>query len=205
MKRFSVLVLLIAIIISAINLFSKPTHSEEVKETEYDSQETERDGNCVAVTDDVKLVSDTNTSDERDRLGTDNRTNLKELYYKDGYIYFKYSIIEGDIRVGGTKYKQDDTVTFDIGLSENTVDMIPLKEFAGEGVGYHQTVTVSTKETKDDFGRVYIGELTDEDFAKYKSILARATTTYTDEHWAGTGLTLTRSVDYRNPLYKNID
>lgn len=72
-------------------------------------------------------------------------------------------------------------------------------------VGYHQTVTVSTKETKDDFGRVYIGELTDEDFAKYKSILARATTTYTDEHWAGTGLTLTRSVDYRNPLYKNID
>ena len=27
----------------------------------------------------------------------------------------------------------------------------------------------------------------------------------TDEHWAGTGLTLTRSVDYRNPLYKNID
>lgn len=23
--------------------------------------------------------------------------------------------------------------------------------------------------------------------------------------WAGTGLTLTRSVDYRNPLYKNID
>lgn len=58
---------------------------------------------------------------------------------------------------------------------------------------------------KDDFGRVYIGELTDEDFAKYKSILARATTTYTDEHWAGTGLTLTRSVDYRNPLYKNID
>lgn len=157
------------------------------------------------MTDDVKLVSDTNTSDERDRLGTDNRTNLKELYYKDGYIYFKYSIIEDDISVGGTKYKQNDTVTFDIGLSENTVDMIPLKEFAGEGVGYHQTVTVSTKETKDDFDRVYIGELTDEDFAKYKSILARATTTYTDEHWAGTGLTLTRSVDYRNPLYKNID
>lgn len=113
--------------------------------------------------------------------------------------------IEDDISVGGTKYKQNDTVTFDIGLSENTVDMIPLKEFVGEGVGYHQTVTVSTKETKDDFDRVYIGELTDEDFTKYKSILARATTTYTDEHWAGTGLTLTRSVDYRNPLYKNID
>lgn len=48
------------------------------------------------MTDDVKLVSDTNTSDERDRLGTDNRTNLKELYYKDGYIYFKYSIIEDE-------------------------------------------------------------------------------------------------------------
>lgn len=205
MKRFSVLVLLIAMIFSTINLFSKPTHSKEVEETDYGSQEVEKNGNCVAVTDDVKLVSDTNKSDERDRLGTDNRTNLKELYYKDGYIYFKYSIIEDDISVGGTKYKQNDTVTFDIGLSENTVDMIPLKEFAGDGVGYHQTVTVSTKETKDDFDRVYIGELTDEDFAKYKSILARATTTYTDEHWAGTGLTLTRSVDYRNPLYKNID
>lgn len=205
MKRFSVLLIVIAIIFSAINLFNKPTHSKEVEETDYGSQEVEKNGNCVAVTDDVKLVSDTNTSDERDRLGTDNRTNLKELYYKDGYIYFKYSIIEDDISVGGTKYKQDDTVTFDIGLSENTVDMIPLKEFVGAGVGYHQTVTVSTKETKDDFGRVYIGELTDEDFAKYKSILARATTTYTDEHWAGTGLTLTRSVDYRNPLYKNID
>lgn len=87
MKRFSVLVLLIATIFSTINLFNKPTHSKEVEETDYGSQEVEKNGNCVAVTDDVKLVSDTNTSDERDRLGTDNRTNLKELYYKDGYIY----------------------------------------------------------------------------------------------------------------------
>lgn len=205
MKRFSALILLIATILSSVFLLHKSTHYKEAKETDYGSQEITREGNCVTVTDNVKLVSDTNTSDERDTLGTDNRINLKELYYKDGYIYFKYSIVEDDVKVGGTKYVQDDAITFDISLSENTVYAIPIKEFTGEGVGYHQTVTVSTKESKDDFGRVYIGELTDEDFAKYKSILARATTTYTDEHWAGTGLTLTRSVDYRNPLYKNID
>lgn len=35
MKRFSVLVLLIAIIFSTVNLVYKQTHYTEVKETEY--------------------------------------------------------------------------------------------------------------------------------------------------------------------------
>lgn len=42
MKRFSVLVLLIAMIFYTINLFNKPTHSKEVEETDYGSQEVEK-------------------------------------------------------------------------------------------------------------------------------------------------------------------
>lgn len=67
MKRFSVLVLLIAIIFSTASLLYKQTHYTEVKETEYDTQEIKRDGNCATVTDNVKFVSDTNVSDKREK------------------------------------------------------------------------------------------------------------------------------------------
>jgi len=63
MKRFSVLVLLIAIIFSTTNLLYKQTHYTEVKETDYGTQEIKRDGNCATVTDNIKFVSDTNISD----------------------------------------------------------------------------------------------------------------------------------------------
>ena len=87
MKRFSVLAVLIAIIFSTANLLYKQTHYTEVKETDYGTQEIKRDGNCATVTDNVKFVSDTNVSDKRETYGTDNKANLRELYYKDGYIY----------------------------------------------------------------------------------------------------------------------
>jgi len=84
MKRFSVLVLLIAIIFSGVNLVYKQTHYTEVKETEYGTQEIKRDGNCVTVTDNVKFVSDTNVSDERETYGTDNKANLKKMVWGVG-------------------------------------------------------------------------------------------------------------------------
>ena len=49
MKRFSVLAVLIAIIISVITMFHKSTHYTEVKETDYGSQEITRDGKPTGI------------------------------------------------------------------------------------------------------------------------------------------------------------
>lgn len=117
MKRFSVLVLLIGSILYAVGLFNKSTYYKEVKETDYGTQEVEREGNCLTITDNVKFVSDTNVSEEREKYGTDNKANLRELYYKDGYIYFKYIIAKGDtINVGGVSYVQTNKVKIETKL-----------------------------------------------------------------------------------------
>lgn len=65
MKRFSVLVLLIGSILYAVGLFNKSTYYKEVKETNYGTQEVEREGNRLTITDNVKFVFDTNVSEER--------------------------------------------------------------------------------------------------------------------------------------------
>lgn len=200
MKRFSVLALLIAIIFSTANLVYKQTHYTEVKETDYGTQEIKRDGNCVTVTDNVKFVSDTNVSDKREIYGTDNKANLRELYYKDGYIYFKYIMAKGDtINVGGVSYVQTNKVKIETKLiKDNPIFERRTEEdyTYNDGDSYCGSKTFSIEKFNEDFGRVYVGELTEEDAKKYVGITAVVTMYYDSSNKLRDGLSMTRSVEY---------
>lgn len=200
MKRFSVLVLLIAIIFSAVNLVYKQTHYTEVKETEYGTQEIKRDGNCATVTDNIKFVSDTNVSDKRETYGTDNKANLRELYYKDGYIYFKYIMAKGDtINVGGVAYVQTNKVKIETKLIQKSPAFEQRTEedyTYNDGEPYCSSTTLSIEKFNEDFGRVYVGELTEEDAKKYVGITAVVTMYYDSSNKLRDGLSMTRSVEY---------
>lgn len=200
MKRFSVLVLLIGTILSVVSLFNKPTHYKEVKETDYGTQEVEREGNCLTTTDNVKLVSDTNMSDKRETYGTDNKANLRELYYKDGYIYFKYIMAKGDtINVGGVSYIQTDKVKIETKLIQKSPAFEQRTEedyTYNEGDPYCGSVTLSIEKFNEDFGRVYVGELSEEDAKKYVGITAVVTMYYDSSNKLRNGLSMTRSVEY---------
>ena len=206
MKRFSVLVLLIAIIISVITMFHKSTHYTEVKETDYGSQEIKRDGSCATVTDNVKLVSDTNLLDKQTIYGTDNKANLRELYYKDGYIYFKYIMAKGDtINVGGVSYVQTNKVKIETKLIKTN----PIFEQRTEedytyndGDPYCGSATFSIEKFNEDFGRVHVGELSEEDVKKYNGITAKVTMYYDSSDKLHDGLLMTRSVEYSIDNFK---
>lgn len=206
MKRFSVLVLLIAIIFSTANLLYKQTHYTEVKETEYGTQEIKREGNCLTITDNVKFVSDTNVSEEREKYGTDNKANLRELYYKDGYIYFKYITAKGDtINVGGVSYVQTNKVKIETKLIKTN----PIFEQRTEedytyndGDSYCGSATFSIEKFNEDFGRVHVGELSEEDAKKYNGITAKVTMYYDSSDKLHDGLSMTRSVEYSIDNFK---
>ena len=206
MKRFSVLVLLIGSILYTVGLFNKPTHYKEVKETDYGTQEVEREGNCLTITDNVKFVSDTNVSEEREKYGTDNKANLRELYYKDGYIYFKYIIAKGDtINVGGVSYVQTNKVKIETKLIKTN----PIFEQRTEedytyndGDPYCGSATFSIEKFNEDFGRVHVGELSEEDAKKYMGITAKVTMYYDSSDKLHDGLSMTRSVEYSIDNFK---
>lgn len=200
MKRFSVLAVLIAIIISVITMFHKSTYYTEVKETDYGSQEITRDGNCATVTDNVKFVSDTNLSDKQTVYGTDNKANLRELYYKDGYIYFKYLISKNDaFSIGGITYVQTNKVKIETKLIQKSPAFEQQTEedyTYNEGEPYCSSAILSIEEFNEDFGRVYVGELTEEDAKKYIGITAVVTMYYDSSNKLRDGLSMTRSVEY---------
>lgn len=200
MKRFGVLAVLIAIIISVITVFHKSTHYTEVKETDYGSQEIKRDGSCATVTDNVKLVSDINVSDNRETYGTDNKANLRELYYKDGYIYFKYIMVKGDtINVGGVTYVQTNKVKIETKLIQKSPAFEQRTEedyTYNDGEPYSGSAILSIEKFNEDFGRVYVGELTEEDAKKYMGITAVVTMYYDSSDKLRDGLSMTRSVEY---------
>ena len=206
MKRFSVLVLLIGSILYAVGLFNKSTYYKEVKETDYGTQEVEREGNRLTITDNVKFVSDTNVSEEREKYGTDNKANLRELYYKDGYIYFKYIIAKGDtINVGGVSYVQTNKVKIETKLIKTN----PIFEQRTEedytyndGDPYCGSATFSIEKFNEDFGRVHVGELSEEDAKKYMGITAKVTMYYDSSDKLHDGLSMTRSVEYSIDNFK---
>lgn len=181
-------------------MFHKSTHYVEVKEIDYGSQEIKRDGNCATVTDNVKFVSDTNVSDERETYGTDNKANLRELYYKDGYIYFKYIIANGDtINVGGVTYVQTNKVKIETKLIQKSPAFEQRTEedyTYNDGEPYSGSAILSIEEFNEDFGRVYVGELTEEDAKKYMGITAVVTMYYDSSDKLRDGLSMTRSVEY---------
>ena len=93
MKRFSILLVVLfclGYIITNFNAadFSPDNMTKEImaedketsKENKDQSATTEKD--CSANTD-AKFVSDVNVSDKQVVSGTDNKANLRELYYKD--------------------------------------------------------------------------------------------------------------------------
>ena len=206
MKRFSVLVLLIGSILYAVGLFNKSTYYKEVKETDYGTQEVEWEGNRLTITDNVKFVSDTNISEEREKYGTDNKANLRELYYKDGYIYFKYIIAKGDtINVGGVSYVQTNKVKIETKLIKTN----PIFEQRTEedytyndGDPYCGSSTFSIEKFNEDFGRVHVGELSEEDAKKYMGITAKVTMYYDSSDKLHDGLSMTRSVEYSIDNFK---
>ena len=158
---------------------------------------TEKD--CSANTD-VKLVSDTNVSDNRETYGTDNKANLRELYYKDGYIYFKYIICKGDsISVGGITYTQTNKVKIETKLIQKSpaFEQRTDEDYTyTEGEPYCSSTTLSIEKFNEDFGRVYVGELSDEDAKKYVGITAVVTMYYDSSNKLRDGLSMTRSVEY---------
>ena len=206
MKRFSVLVLLIGSILYAVGLFNKSTYYKEVKETDYGTQEVEREGNRLTITDNVKFVSDTNVSEEREKYGTDNKANLRELYYKDGYIYFKYIIAKGDtINVGGVSYVQTNKVKIETKLIKTNpiFEQRTDEDYTyNDGDPYCGSATFSIEKFNEDFGRVYVGELSEEDAKKYNGITAKVTMYYDSSDKLHDGLSMTRSVEYSIDNFK---
>lgn len=210
MKRFSILLIVLfclGYIITNFNAtdFSPDNMAKEIlaedketsKENKDQSATTEKD--CSTNTD-VKFVSDTNVSDKRETYGTDNKANLRELYYKDGYIYFKYIMAKGDtINVGGVTYVQTNKVKIETKLIEKSPAFEQRTEedyTYNNGDPYCGSVILSIEEFNEDFGRVYVGELSEEDAKKYMGITAVVTMYYDSSNKLRDGLSMTRSVEY---------
>ena len=214
MKWFSVLVIVVFILGSIIANFNRldwnPERigkevTEELIGEENKDQNVATEKDCSANTD-AKFVSDTNVSEEREKYGTDNKANLRELYYKDGYIYFKYIIAKGDtINVGGVSYVQTNKVKIETKLIKTN----PIFEQRTEedytyndGDPYCGSATFSIEKFNEDFGRVYVGELSEEDAKKYNGITAKVTMYYDSSDKLHDGLSMTRSVEYSIDNFK---
>ena len=211
MKRFSVLVIVVFILGSIIANFNrldwnperigKEVTKELVGEEDKDQNvATEKDCSANAET---KFVSDVNVSDEQVVSGTDNKANLRELYYKDGYIYFKYLMAKNDeFSVGGVTYAQTNKAKFEVKLEENPYVNPPVHPDdyeLTEKDKYKGETTVTIEKFNEDFGRVYVGEIAEGEV--YGGITARVTTYYVAKNAYSNGLSMSRTVDYR--IYMN--
>lgn len=214
MKRFSVLLVLLFCLGFIITNFNaadfSPTNvakellaegKETSKENKDQSTPTEKDCSANAET---KFVSDVNVSDEQVVSGTDNKANLRELYYKDGYIYFKYLMAKNDeFSVGGVSYVQTNKVKFEVKLVKENPEVNPPAHPDGyeltESDKYKGETTVTIEKFNEDFGRVYVGEIAEGEV--YGGITARVTTYYVAKDAYSNGLSMTRTVDYR--IYMN--
>ena len=172
MKRFSVLVIVVFILGSiALNFnrldwnperIGKEVTKELVGEEDKDQNvATEKDCSANAET---KFVSDVNVSDKQIVSGTDNKANLRELYYKDGYIYFKYIMAKNDeFSVGGVTYAQTNKAKFEVKLVEENPYVNPPVHpddyELTEKDKYKGETTVTVEKFNEDFGRVYVGEI----------------------------------------------
>ena len=159
---------------------------------------TEKDCSANA---EAKFVSDVNVSDEQVVSGTDNKANLRELYYKDGYIYFKYLMAKNDeFSVGGVTYVQTNKAKFEVKLVEENPYVNPPAHpddyELTEKDKYKGETTVTIEKFNEDFGRVYVGEIAEGEV--YGGILARVTTYYVAKDAYSNGLSMTRTVGYRN-------
>lgn len=214
MKRFSILVVLILVISFVTSHVGKVDFSfdnvarEILSDSEDEKQDNGKSQNTVdesSVSTDENLVSDKNVSEERKFYGTDNKANLRELYYNDGYIYFKYLICKGDtINVGGVQYKQTNKVTIETKLIEKcpSFDERTEEDYTyNDREPYCSSSTFSIEKFNDDFGRVYVGELSEEDAKKYRGITAKVTMYYDASNRISNGLSMTRSVDYSISIY----
>lgn len=208
MKRFSVLVIVVFILGSIIANFNrldwnperigKEVTKELVGEEDKDQNvATEKDCSSNAET---KFVSDVNVPNKQIVSGTDNKANLRELYYKDGYIYFKYIMAKGDtINVGGVTYVQTNKVKIETKLIQKSpaFEQRTDEDYTyNEGEPYCSSTILSIEEFNEDFGRVYVGELTEEDAKKYMGITAVVTMYYDSSNKLRDGLSMTRSVEY---------
>lgn len=140
-------------------------------------------------------------SDKQVVSGTDNKANLRELYYKDGYIYFKYLMAKNDeFSVGGVTYAQTNKAKFEVKLVEENPYVNPPAHPDGyeltEKDKYKGETTVTIEQFNEDFGRVYVGEIAEGEV--YGGIIARVTTYYVAKDAYSNGLSMTRTVDYRN-------
>ena len=199
MKRFSVLVIVVFILGSIITNFNRLDWNlerigEEVtkelvgEENKDQNVDTEKD--CSANTN-AKFVSDVNVSDKQIVSGTDNKANLRELYYKDGYIYFKYIMAKNDeFSVGGVTYAQTNKAKFEVKLVEENPYVNPPVHpddyELTEKDKYKGETTVTIEKFNEDFGRVYVGEIAEGEV--YKGILARVTTYYVAKDAYSNGL-----------------
>ena len=178
-------------------LIFKENGKETPKENKDQSTPTEKDCSANAET---KFVSDVNVSDEQMVSGTDNKANLRELYYKDGYIYFKYLMAKNDeFLVGGVTYVQTNKVKIETKLIQKSPAFEQRTEedyTYNDREPYSGSVILSIEEFNEDFGRVYVGELTEEDAKKYMGITAVVTMYYDSSDKLRDGLSMTRSVEY---------
>ena len=209
MKRFSVLVIVVFILGSIIANFNRLDWNlerigkeviEELIGEENKDQNVATEKDCSTNTD-AKFVSDVNVSDKQIVSGTDNKANLRELYYKDGYIYFKYLMAKNDeFSVDGVTYAQTNKVKFEVKLVEENPYVNPPVHpddyELTEKDKYKGETTVTIEKFNEDFGRVYVGEIAEGEV--YKGILARVTTYYVAKDAYSNGLSMARTVDYRN-------
>lgn len=214
MKRFSVLVVVLFCLGYIITNFNKADFSpdnmaNEILAEDKDASKENKDQNIATEKDssantDAKFVSDINVSDKQVVSGTDNKANLRELYYKDGYIYFKYLMAKNDeFSVGGVTYVQTNKAKFEVKLVEENPYVNPPAHPDGyeltEKDKYKGETTVTIKQFNEDFGRVYVGEIAEGEV--YGGITARVTTYYVAKDAYSNGLSMTRTVDYR--IYMN--
>lgn len=209
MKRFSVLVIVVFILGSIALNFNRldwnlerigKEVTEELIGEENKDQGVTAEKDCSANTD-AKFVSDVNVSDKQIVSGTDNKANLRELYYKDGYIYFKYLMAKNDeFSVGGVTYAQTNKAKFEVKLVEENPYVNPPVHpddyELTEKDKYKGETTVTIEKFNEDFGRVYVGEIAEGEV--YKGILARVTTYYVAKDAYSNGLSMAITVDYRN-------
>ena len=210
MKRFSILVVVLfclGYIITNFNKadFSSDNMANEILAEDKESSKENKDQNVATEKDcsanaETKFVSDVNVSDEQVVSGTDNKANLRELYYKDGYIYFKYLMAKNDeFSVGGVSYVQTNKVKIETKLIQKSPAFEQRTEedyTYNDGEPYSGSAILSIEEFNEDFGRVYVGELTEEDAKKYIGITAVVTMYYDSSNKLRDGLSMTRSVEY---------
>lgn len=178
MKRFSVLLLVVFLIVGIIKSIHNILNFNPVEFTKEFAQECAQDDKEETTETKQEVEEPKVATDDVDEppLGQDKYSRLMESYYSHGYIYFKYDFKkDNNFTQNDVKLRQTDSVHFKF--------VIMNTDRCGSNMAKNLRIKLKPQKQifqKQGFNRVYVGELTPEELEQAKYVVTWVTTHYKD-------------------------